>query len=217
MDQDFWHTRWKNNEIGFHCSDVNPHLRRFWGELGLTAGQRVLVPLCGKSEDLLWLRAQGYGVVGAELSPLAVEQFFLSSELAVNVRQQGVLQHWISDGIEIFCGDFFALEPHLLGEIHGLYDRAALVALPPAMRRDYVGKLTRMAPCAEGLLITLEYPQERANGPPFSVEGDEVTTLYRPHFAVTERHHQLSDDVPPKFRDAGIDSLTERVYRLRSD
>lgn len=217
MDIEFWHTRWHNNEIGFHCTEVNPHLRRFWHELELAPESRVLVPLCGKSEDMLWLSQQGYKVIGVELSALAVEQFFIAAGVAVTVRQNGDLQHWVSRDIEIYCGDFFALQASQLGRIDGFYDRAALVALPPEMRRDYVGKLASLTPQAKGLLVSLEYDQQLADGPPFSVLADEVAALYQPRFAVAELHCQLSDDLPPKFRQAGISALTERVYRLRPD
>lgn len=59
MEPEFWHKRWSSNQIGFHLPEVNPYLQRFWPQLGLAQGSRVLVPLCGKSLDLLWLADQG--------------------------------------------------------------------------------------------------------------------------------------------------------------
>jgi thiopurine S-methyltransferase len=44
--------RWERQEIAFHRREVNPRLRECWGGLGLRRGDPVLVPLCGKSEDL---------------------------------------------------------------------------------------------------------------------------------------------------------------------
>ncbi|MGD8547546.1 MAG: thiopurine S-methyltransferase, partial [Thiohalophilus sp.] len=72
MEPDFWHERWENNLIGFHSNEVNPYLRTHWSKLSLEPAARVLVPLCGKSLDLIWLAEQGYQVVGVELSPIAV-------------------------------------------------------------------------------------------------------------------------------------------------
>jgi thiopurine S-methyltransferase len=68
MQPEFWHKRWASNQIGFHLPQVNPYLQRFWPALGLEEGSRVLVPLCGKSLDLLWLAHQGHEVLGVELS-----------------------------------------------------------------------------------------------------------------------------------------------------
>ena len=64
MDPDFWHECWAQNDTRFHQSQINLHLQSFWADLGVAPGARVLVPLCGKSRDLLWLRAQGHEVLG---------------------------------------------------------------------------------------------------------------------------------------------------------
>ena len=37
----------------------------------------------------------------------------------------------------VFVGDFFDLTNSLLGAVDAIYDRAALVALPPDMRQAY--------------------------------------------------------------------------------
>ena len=76
MDTEYWRDRWQQNRIEFHQDAVSPYLQRFLAELKLAPGARVFVPLCGKSKDMLWLSAQGYGVFGVEVSPLAVAAFF---------------------------------------------------------------------------------------------------------------------------------------------
>ncbi|WP_049794603.1 hypothetical protein [Methylomonas methanica] len=76
MDQAFWHQRWQQNQIGFHAVEFNLHLQNHWPTLHIHKGAKVLVPLCGKSQDILWLMAQGYQVTGVELSPVAVQAFF---------------------------------------------------------------------------------------------------------------------------------------------
>ena len=55
MEPAFWHRKWADNQIGFHQAQANPYLQRYWPGLGLPAGSRVLVPVCGKSLDLAWL------------------------------------------------------------------------------------------------------------------------------------------------------------------
>ena len=64
MELDFWHRRWQKQEIGFHLETVNPLLQRYWSRMDPASGGRVFVPLCGKSRDLAWLRAQGHEVIG---------------------------------------------------------------------------------------------------------------------------------------------------------
>ncbi|TOL43691.1 hypothetical protein CGH96_25310, partial [Vibrio parahaemolyticus] len=29
-DQEFWHSKWASNQIGFHLEDVNPLLPAYW-------------------------------------------------------------------------------------------------------------------------------------------------------------------------------------------
>jgi thiopurine S-methyltransferase len=132
VETDFWHNRWENNLTGFHLDEVNPYLKANWTSLNLKAGARVFVPLCGKSLDLIWLAAQGYEVVGIELSPRAVEAFFTENNLTAEHQKIGNLEYWQAEDISLFCGDFFALTTEILGQVDAVYDRASLIALPPA-------------------------------------------------------------------------------------
>lgn len=58
MHPDFWHQRWQQNQIGFHQDTPTPLLQKHWPALGVPAGARVFVPLCGKSLDMAWLAAR---------------------------------------------------------------------------------------------------------------------------------------------------------------
>ena len=216
MEADFWHNRWENNLTGFHLNEVNPHLIANWAALNVKQGSRIFVPLCGKTLDLIWLAEQGYEVVGVELSALAVEAFFSENNLAVEHSQIGDLQYLKSEKISIFCGDFFKLTPEILGKIDAVYDRASLIALPPAMRQDYAVKLTELAQSAPKLLVTLEYEQLKMDGPPFSVSEDEVRALYKANYQVKQLSAQdvLGDN--EKFREKGLDYMNECIYSLES-
>lgn len=76
MDTQMWHQRWEDNRIAFHLTEVNAHLQQFWSTLAPALAGRVLVPLCGKSLDMLWLAGEGHEVLGVEISPIAVQDFF---------------------------------------------------------------------------------------------------------------------------------------------
>ncbi len=89
MEPAFWHKRWADNQIGFHQGQVNSYLQTHWPALGLETGSRVLVPLCGKSLDLVWLAGQGYRVLGVELSRRAVEDFFREHGLEARCSSAG--------------------------------------------------------------------------------------------------------------------------------
>ncbi len=215
MKASFWHERWARAEIGFHKQEVDVHLERFWNRLGLRAGQRVFVPLCGKSLDMLWLAGEGHPVTGVELSPLAVEAFFDENQLRPKRFQEGPLEVWEADEIRIFLGDFFDLAPHHVADCAGVYDRASLIALPPAMRADYARHLgSILPPGIRVLLLTYEYDQTKRTGPPFSVSESEVRALYETSYGVELLycHDALSPDSP--WRQQGLTWLEEKVYRL---
>ncbi|MCU0974844.1 MAG: thiopurine S-methyltransferase [Steroidobacteraceae bacterium] len=215
MDPQFWHERWEQGQIGFHQPDYHPALLAAWPTFALAPGSRVFVPLCGRSLDMAWLAARSHTVVGIELSPIAVEGFFEHEKLVPTREPCGALERWRAGRYELLCGDFFDLDREALGEVAGWYDRAALVALPPDLRRRYVERLAELLPAgARGLLVTVDYDQARMDGPPFSVPPVEVEGLYATAFDVEPlgRHDCLPEN--PRFRERGLASLFESTFRL---
>ena len=184
MDEDFWQSRWRQNQIGFHEDRANSLLLRFFDRLDLRADDRVFVPLCGKSFDLDWLIGQKFQVVGVEFNKEAVEEVFARLNLVPDVEVVGSLLRYRAKAIDIFAGDFFELTESALGPVNAVYDRAALIALPAAMRQKYARHLAVLAKSAPQLLITLDYDQTQMEGPPFSVSEAEVRKLYGGQYAV---------------------------------
>ncbi|MCF5723807.1 thiopurine S-methyltransferase [Pseudomonas syringae] len=215
MEPKFWQERWARNQIGFHLPEVNPYLQRHWSRLNLTEGARVLVPLCGKSLDLMWLANQGLRVVGVELSEQAVEAFFSEQNLTPRISQQGVFKVFQADLIEIWCGDFFALEAEIFADCSALYDRAALIALPPLMRAQYAERLNSvLRPGCQGLLITLDYEQTQKAGPPFAAPDEEVNILLGARWGLEVLQEQDILGESWKFVQDGVKRLEERVYQV---
>jgi len=215
MDAAFWQQRWKEGRTGFHRDRVMPLLEQHWPSLGLAAGSRVFVPLCGKSLDMAWLAARGHRVLGVELSRIAVEQFFGENGLAPQVHESPLGTHFIAGAIEIICGDAFTLDAATVAGCAAVYDRAALIALPRPMRETYVRELHARLPagCRE-LLITLEYPPDEKEGPPFSVDAGEVHRLYDRDWQVEciERRDILAAE--PGFAAEGVTALHTAVWQL---
>jgi len=216
MEVAFWQERWRQGQTGFHQAEVNHYLRRFFGKLGLAQGQRVFVPLCGKSLDMVWLMEQGVDVLGIEASPVAIEAFLAENSIdaGVTVRQDS-MRLWSAAGIEMVCGDFFDLATQDLSAVNAVYDRAALIALPPAMRERYARHLISILPAsAPVLLVTLEYPQQEMQGPPFSVTQDEVARLFSQHFETVLLGRESILEAEPRFRQQGLTGLYESAWQL---
>ena len=216
MNPEFWRQRWQRGELGWHEDDFNRHLAEHWPGLGVALGARVFVPLSGKSLDMLWLAGRGHRVLGVEISEVAAVAFCDENGLSPRVTDEPPFRRYAMDEIEILVGDFFDLTPAHLADVGAVYDRASLIALPPAMRPRYAEHLTALLPAGvQSLLITLDYDPARMAGPPFAVAADEVRTLFSPAFDIDLL---ASFDViaeSPRWRQRGLDWLNEHVFRLR--
>jgi len=226
MDSKFWHECWENKNLGFNQKSFNLFLKNFFPELSLDSNASILVPLCGKSIDLLWLLKQGYQVTGVELSPLAIKEFFEEHKIPFTKGTIGPYTSWqaVDKKLLLLEGNFFELsslsqkefkESHLQ-TLSAIYDRASLVALPKAMRIDYYNTLKKLLPPSTSLfLITVEYDQSKVDGPPFSVPEQEIREFLGESFAIKIRHSETQKSVSPRFLSQGVTSLTSKIYQLK--
>lgn len=178
MEANYWHNKWEQNDIGFHKAQANPLLVKHLDQLSLKNGDRIFLPLCGKTLDISWLLSQGFQVVGAELSELAIQQLFEQLELTPEVELLGELKRYSAQNIDIFVGDIFAISQQMMGKIDAIFDRAAMVALPKEMRENYARHLIGITCIAPQLLITFEYDTEGVSGPPHAIAREEVAAHY---------------------------------------
>eukprot|EP00123_Amoebidium_parasiticum_P016572 comp23500_c0_seq1/m.39360 comp23500_c0_seq1/g.39360 ORF comp23500_c0_seq1/g.39360 comp23500_c0_seq1/m.39360 type:complete len:250 (-) comp23500_c0_seq1:165-914(-) len=210
-----WSGMWKENKIGFHRPEVNDKLLAFyeqWTE-GVPAGSRVLVPLCGKTVDLMHLADKAHHVVGVEWVPEAVNQFWTDTAALPldKVSFRNVGDHEVSTAetdtaaksVGMVRGDFFSIDkteavPSLIGndaKFDLIWDRAALVAIPPHLRDQYSQVEANMIrPGGRLLLVTYTYDKvtpESKDGPPHSVPVNQVLELYGRFFNV---QHLVDED-----------------------
>jgi len=209
----YWLDKWAVQDIGFHHKEINQHLTRFFPELQLPQGARVLVPLCGKSNDMLWLMQQGYHVVGTELAEPAVQAFFTENTIDYECESIGEINCYEAPRVTIYQGDMFEMPTSMVAPCDGYYDRAALVALSEAQRPAYAKQIRSwLAAHARGLLIAYTYEHPDTIGPPFSVPQDAVKTLYN------DANMTCCYDGPllheSKLTHYPLISLSEQVYQL---
>lgn len=207
MNED-WLGRWAEGRTGWHEAAGNEGLKAHWPDTATTGS--VLVPLCGKTPDLLWLARRGHDVVGIELSEIAVAGFFEEHALKFDVDSTGPLIRYAAAdfSLTIFCGDYFEFAA---GNFDALYDRGALVTQNAVKRPRYVEHTKRLLkPSALRLIITLEYDQVVVSGPPFSVPAGELTSYWDDLKRVAEKDD--IDTCPPKFRKAGLTDIKEVLW-----
>ncbi len=217
MEASFWHDCWAEGRLGFHQSKFNRFLLEFWPGLGLAPSAHVLVPLCGKSLDMLWLLERGHRVTGVELSRRAIEDFFAENGLTFDRRETPTGPLYRHGRLSLLCADLFESGLDPFPPVDAVYDRAALPALPPAMRREYAALMcAQLPPGTDILLQTPEYPQHEMDGPPFSVPPAEVEALYGADCSVVHLRSEDSLERHPRFRERGLTALTDHVFHLRT-
>jgi thiopurine S-methyltransferase len=209
-----WHESWRAGRIGFHSSEVHQDLIAYESRFLSGGPHRVFVPLCGKSVDMAWLAERGHQVVGVELVPQAVEDFFKEHDLQPTVVEHPSHSVYSAGSISIFCADIFALQREDLGEIDRIWDRAALVALPSELRVQYTAHLRKLV--ADGAILlqnVFEFDQSKISAPPFSISDEEV----RKHFdgcTIELLNEQDALDKFPRFQELGNEYWTVRCYQI---
>jgi thiopurine S-methyltransferase len=216
MENNFWLERWAKHEIGFHQQRVNTYLAEYWPLLAIAHDATVFVPLCGKTLDMHWLHERGHRVLGVEIARTACAEFFEEWSVEPEVAQHGKFERWSARDITLLCGDFFDLQPSDVANVRAVFDRAALIALPEPMRRQYVSKLREiLSPGTIILLVTAEYDQQQMKGPPFAVEAHEVRELFAGWKIDDVATVDVTDSpVNARFKQRGLTRLGESVYRI---
>lgn len=211
MEAQFWHEMWDSGVVGFHQADINEYLKNHWSKLNLNGQEAVLVPLCGKSLDMLWLAQQGHEILGVELSAKALDEFLQENNLNAFFHKTEKHCGFKLPSMTLLCGDFFDLSAQDCADITVIYDRAALIALPPKMRQSYVEHLFSVVPKgSKTLLVTMEYDETKLQGPPFSVREDEVMALYKPYAKSIRKLQEV------EFQRKGVAAL-EKVYLIEAE
>ncbi|HLX52484.1 MAG TPA: thiopurine S-methyltransferase [Aquella sp.] len=211
-----WLEHWEQGDIPFHLDAANPFLEKYWSKLKVTRKANVLVPLCGKSKDLLWLMNQGYHVIGIELSEIACEAFFVENNLSFKKIKNSKFLCYHHDQIKLYCGDFFALSSDMIPTITAVYDRAALQALPKKLRQIYACHLAQLIVSnGQMLLITYDSPTDLEQGPPYSVSFQEVKGLFETKFQINELVREQKIEISKPLWDKGYRELYKVAYNLK--
>ena len=211
-----WLKFWENNETNWHGDNVTQELIEYFELFELEPRDKVFVPLCGKSLDMLYIMNQGFSVIGVEISEIGVRQFFNENNLTYKITKVDDFDLYSTENLEIYCGDFFALTSKHLNMVKSVFDRKSLIALEPEVRQKYVKHLNDIISLgARILLVTLQYPQHQMSGPPFSVDKSEVESLFSMTFESRELRSFNDIENGLKLERAGVDFINNAAYCLR--
>ena len=133
-----WAQDWETDNPEFHTDEVNAMLTKHHDEV--TRGRknlRVLVPLCGKSLDMIWLADQGHSVVGVELIRKGIELFFRDNKLTYNEKSvslspenQGTVFKNNGKNITLYECSIFDFSAKIAGgKFDFIWDRGSMTAI----------------------------------------------------------------------------------------
>ena len=224
--RNLWNRDKNERKLLFHQSQPNEQLTRYLHRLAKSSNdtknkkKRVLVPLCGKTKDMVYLASNGFDADGVEIVDTAIQELAEDEEFVWDriVSTSDFIEYkkrFSTGDLSIFQGDFLLFDK-LQGEeeIYDLgFDRASLVAMQPVLREKYAEVMSKL--CKEQLLVTLEYPQEQKQGPPFSVSREEVKRLYEKDYEIEllERNYLL--DKYTRWKDQGVTEAYVNVFWLK--
>lgn len=214
MDFEFWSNCWVKPTQPFHLTKPHHFLTEYFSEY-FSDKERVLLPLCGKTQDINFIANNGIKAIGVEFNPRAVESFFEDSQLTPDITSLDNKTRYQTTNIEIWLSDFFDINRDDIGQFQAIFDRAALVALPAEMRPDYAKHLLSfLAPQGRLLLVTMDYDVEQMSGPPFYIDKTEIEKLF-PNTHIKQLARTSIIQSHPKWRELELSRLDEVLYEIQ--
>lgn len=245
-----WQKGWDSGRYsvpgqGFHKAEVNPFLVKHMPLLQLSPSEdickqdRVLVPLCGKTVDMVYFADQKISALGLEAIPRAIQEFAeivkLPKEAAVFPLHKNAQHNWKLNGngyVGIVEGDALDFKVDEKGPVDAIWDRAALIALRPEDRDAYVFMLhNALKPGGRVLLSVVEHdmvvmPEGHLSsstpptgtlepyGPPYSITKEYVSSLYSKFnfnlLQELERRDLIAEE--PKWQEKGATKFEQICY-----
>ncbi|XP_038057811.1 thiopurine S-methyltransferase-like [Patiria miniata] len=214
-----WKTKWERGKTKFHKAQVHGMLKKHFHRLSQEKETpRFLVPLCGKTVDMIWLLERGCGVVGCEFVELGVQQFFAENNLEYTTESLpedvgGTVYKGKDKDITIYCTDFFKLSSALIGQFDCIWDRGSMAAINPEDRQRYRDIITDvLKPDSRYLLDIFEIPHDVFSGPPHNMDPKDVTQLFGD--LCTVEHLEHVDAMNPWSKTWGVNYFYENDFLL---
>jgi SAM-dependent methyltransferase len=139
---------------------------------------KVLVLGSGTGHDAIFFAEQGYQTIGVDFAASAV------ARARQNAERRGVK-------VEFLQADLFTLPERFRGEFDIVLEYVTFCAIDPARRTEYRDVVAAVLNDG-GFFVALFFPIDgRTGGPPFSVDPDEVRTIFGKRFHLLHESRPL--------------------------
>ena len=221
---------------------------------GSAAATRIFVPLCGKAVDMAYMATSlststltstmideiDIEIVGLEGIKVALEEF-IDEHPGLAITKEPVpstktipFERFVGKKVSLWKGDYFDLEPNMIGRFEAIYDRASIVAIEPELRKKYVQILANLLKQGGRILMvglekvaSPEHLDAAKKGPPYSISEAELRKFFSNIGDVDDDHSyqvtvlqvtdQLVENPQDRERYAELDKLLETVYLIRKE
>jgi methyl halide transferase len=162
LTQDYWDTRYAQNQLGWDLGEVSPPLKAYFDQLE-DKSLKILIPGGGNSYEAEYLIQQGFtDVTVVDISAVVIER----------LRRQ--YAPYLDRGLRLLHQDFFKHE----GQYDLIVEQTFFCALDPSLRPDYVRHMQKLLK-EEGKLVGVLFDREFAGGPPFGGSRAEYSIAPR--------------------------------------
>jgi len=157
-----WEALYQQGDTGWDRGTISPALQ-YWLDRGdLKAGQRILIPGCGRGYEVIALAKLGFDVTALDLAPSAIDA------VKHGLQEAGV-------SATLVCSDLFDYQPKQ--HFDAIYEQTCLCALPVERRKDYEQCLFEWLKPKGVLCLSMMQTGEQG-GPPFHCDWLDMKALF---------------------------------------
>ncbi|OLF73079.1 thiopurine S-methyltransferase [Maricaulis sp. W15] len=157
-----WEIRFRDNDTPWERATVHPAFAAWEASGAFIADERVVVPGCGRSPEVLAFAKAGLTAAGIDLSPTAIDW---QTDQFATAKQRA----------RLIAGDVLAWTPPEPVDL--VYDQTFLCAIHPRLRSDYETTLVRWLKPG-GRMLALFMQKDERGGPPYGCPLDVMRDLF---------------------------------------
>jgi thiopurine S-methyltransferase len=200
---EFWSQVWDEGTIRFHQNSYNSEMIKYFKDINLQ-GKSVLIPLAGKTKDILYFLEKGAIVTAIEFWEPAVISFF--EENNIPYKKHGY--SFFADNLTFHAMDFFNFSTDKPFDV--LFDRASQVVFNKTDRPRYYQYISKLIdPKTTLLLYSIDHNGPFEYGPPHKIPKAEIVTAYKKMGITLQTNSETHEETTSeKMQAQGILSLT---------
>lgn len=236
LQKEYWEKRWEIDYIIWHQSTGNERMQRVLDRVlkEELAGKepsdiKVLLPLCGKTNDMYQMYKRGFTVVGIDWATQPINDFFKENNIETDPSSSSSFIKSKDGRLIIGIGDWFSFGTTAESEkrfpfdkYDVIWDRGCFDSINVNLREKFAAKIVPLlAPTGVLIQDAKIYELKGYKGPPLPLTESDLQKYYGSHLSVEMRDHgewiddHASHDTGSHWKARDIKSMQQYVYVLK--